>query len=187
MKRIAWGIICACAAAALLPGAADADAFERYGLRPAALVIDSDDAATYRAVMKRAEDLGGRGLLGLAPTMVFGRFPSEVGPADFGDLPVSFARSSDEVDPLTADLATLRSARGLLDERIILRQTGETIPLEPFEDRVLRVPREEIDRAVYRGPLTGSPAQLADRAVDQNSEFLIGSVLINVIMPESNG
>lgn len=186
MKRFAQGLICVLMASALQPGTAGADAFERYGLRPAALVIDSQDIQTYLAVVERAEQLGGRGLIGLAPTLVFGRFPDAVDRFDFSDLPVSFARTSDEVDPATTDLVTLRSARGLLDEETILRQAGAYIPIEPFDDRVLRVPQEEIDGAVYRGPLTGSPALLADRAIDQNSEFLIGSVVINVILPESN-
>jgi hypothetical protein len=105
------------------------------------LVIDTDDASTYLAVMQRARELGGRGLLGLPPTLVFGRFPQTVAPGDFGDLPVLFAANSDEIDPITTDLITLRCARGLLDERIILRQAGAFIPLEPFEDRLLRVPR----------------------------------------------
>lgn len=187
MRRTAGGLICIVAAAALLAGGAAADSFEQYGLRPAALVIDGGDAAIYRAVMARAESLGGRGLLGLAPTLVFGRFPPDVGPSDFSDLPVRFAAEAGDVDPLTTDLVTLRAAQGLLDKDAVLSLSRLSPPTEPFVDRVLRVPREEIDAAVYRGPLTGSPAALADRAIDQNSEFLIGSVLVNLILPESNG
>jgi hypothetical protein len=187
VKRIALGFICLLIAGTLHTGSARADAFAQYGLRPVALVIDTDDTATYLAVMKRAERLGGRGLLGLAPTLVFGRFPDPVGLSDFADLPVSFSEHADEIDPMSTDLVTLRSARALLEKDAFIRQARDLVPTEPFVDRVLRVPQEEIDSAVYRGPLTGSPALLEDRAIDQNSEFMIGTVLINLILPESNG
>ena len=37
------------------------------------------------------------------------------------------------------------------------------------------------------GPRRVSPMELADRSIRENSEFLIGSVLVNVIFPESMG
>ena len=186
MKCRVAGIVCAFALVAFCRGSAAADAFERYGLRPAAVIVLDGDEESYELVRERAEELGARGLLGVVPTLVFGRFPPATSAADFTGLRVRFAFSAGEIDPFGIDVVTLRSARVLLESERILRERAP-LPAEPFEDLVLRVPPEVVERTRIPGPRLGAPSQIAERAVDQNSEFMIGSVLINVVLPESDG
>lgn len=185
MKHVAALIVLVSLIVALGCGSAAADAFERYGLRPAALIITGQDEETFERVLRRAEELGARGLLAMPPSLVFARFPAGTGAGDFADLGVRFAAAADEIDPFSTDIVTLRSARALLESERILRE-APVPPAEPFEDLLLRVPPEIVERTKVPGPRQGSPSQIVERAIDQNSEFLMGSVLINVVLPESD-
>ena len=189
MKRIAITVICFLTALILFPAKSSADNFEtEYGLRQAVVLIRSGDNASFVRAMEIAEKAGAKGLLSLPPTMIFGRFPAGVGAADFRELDIRFVTESTDIDPMEVDLVTLKVARGLLDQDKILSM-AKSIPMEPFVDLVFEKPLDIVERTISKSvsPREGAPAQIADRSMDQNSEFLIGNVLINLIFPESSG
>ncbi len=189
MKRIAITVICFLTVLIIFPARSSADNFEtEYGLRQAVVLIRNGDNGSFRRAMEIAEKAGAKGLLGLPPTMIFGRFPAGAGEADFGELDIRFVTDPTEIDPMEVDLVTLKVARGLLDQEKILSM-ARPITKESFVDLVLEKPHDIVERTVSKSvdPREGAPAQIADRAMDQNSEFLIGNVLINLIFPESSG
>lgn len=189
MKRIAITVICFLTVLNIFPARSSADNFETaYGLRQAVVLIRNGDNGSFVRAMDIAEKAGARGLLGLPPTMIFGRFPAGAGAGDFGELGVRFVTDPAEIDPMEVDLVTLKVVRGLLDQEKILSMS-KPIPMEPFDDIVFEMPRELIEKTAPKtsGPRRGAPAEIMDRAMDQNSEFLIGNVLINLILPESSG
>lgn len=178
------------AASALSTSIVSADIFETdYGLTPAVVLLPDGDDSSFSAAMGLAERLGAKGILGMPPSMIFGRFPAGTDAIDFGTLEVRFITESRQLDPSETDLVTLKVARGLLDEEKILARSI-SMPAVPFRDVLLDVPQHIIDETTPRktpGPRSGSPAEITERAINQNAEFLIGNILINVILPESDG
>ena len=189
MKRIALALICFLTILNILPAVSSADVFEtEYGLRKAVVIIRNGDNASYALALEMATRAGARGMVGLPPTMLFGRFPYGMDAIDFKGLDVRFFTEAADIDPMSVDLVTLKVARGLLDQERILSMS-EPIPIEPFDDIVFEFPEELEARNPHKtgGPQGASPAEVMDRGIRQNSEFLIGNVLINVILPESSG
>lgn len=189
MKRIIVTAICFLIGLNIFPARSTADIFEtEYGLRKTVVIIRNGDVASYAKAMEIARKMGARGLIGLPPTMIFGRFPSGAGGAGFGELDVRFVTDPADIDPVEIDIVTLKVARGLLDQEKILSMS-RPIPMEPFDDMVLEIPRELVERTAPRaGSLKrGAPAEILDRGIRQNSEFLIGRVLVNIVLPESSG
>ena len=71
----------------LSPSILSADIFETdYGLTPTVVLMRGGDVSSFSAAMEIAERLGARGILGMAPSMIFGRFPAGTVPADFTGL-----------------------------------------------------------------------------------------------------
>jgi len=165
--------------------AARADTFERsYGLRPGAVIIDGGGEAAFREAMRAVEDSGARGIISFSRSLIFARFPLDFSRIDLAGVDARLALSADDLDPASTDLVTLRIARGLFESRRILQRTPPAPPA-PFDDVLLRVPPEIAERTQVEGPRRGAPSSMIDRAIDQNSEFLIGRVFVNVILPES--
>ena len=189
MKRIAITVICFLTVLIIFPARSHADNFEtEYGLRQAVVLIRNGNNGSFRRAMEIAEKAGAKGLLGLPPTMIFGRFPAGAGEADFGELDIRFVTDPTDIDPMEVDLVTLKVARGLLDQEKIL-SIAKPFKKEPFVSLVLEKPHDIVERTISKSVSLreGAPAQIADRSMDQNSEFLIGNVLINLIFPESSG
>jgi hypothetical protein len=189
LKRIALYFICFLTVPAMLPTASSADVFEsEYGLRGAVVILRDGDFHSYAAALKMAGSAGARGIVGLPPSMIFGRFPAGAGAADFPGLGVRFFTESAEMDAAQIDLVTLKVARGLLDQEMILAM-AEPVATEPFDDIVFDFPEELARRNPPKtgNPQGAAPAEIMDRGIRQNSEFLIGNVLVNVVLPESAG
>ena len=189
MKRIAITVICFLTVLIIFPSRSPADNFEtEYGLRQAVVLIRNGDNGSFTRAMEIAEKTGAKGLLGLPPTMIFGRFPAAIGAADFAELDIRFVTDPADIDPREVDLVTLKAARGLLDQEKILSM-AKPIPMEPFNDIVFEKPLDIVEKTISKSavPRKGAPAQIADRPMDQNTEFLIGNVLLNLILPESSG
>lgn len=189
MKRIAVTIICFLSLSSVFPAGPSADVFEDlYGLRQAVIIVRDEDHGTYTSALEIARKSGAKGIITLPPTMIFGRFPATAGTADFAGLDVRFVTDAADIDPASIDLVTLKSARGLLEQDRILSM-ARPMTMEPFDDVLLRVPQESIDRTALKtgSPRQGSPAEIQERGINQNSEFMIGNVLINLVLPESAG
>jgi hypothetical protein len=189
VKRIAIAVTCFLTLLNIFPAMSSADIFDtEYGLHKAVVIIRDGDAGSYAKAMDMAEKAGARGMVGLPPTMIFGRFPAGTGEVDFAGLDVRFFTEAADIDPMEVDLVTLKVARGLLDQERLLRMS-KPIPIEPFDDIVFDFPAELAERNPPKAgdPKGSAPAEVAERSIRQNSEFLIGNVLINVILPESSG
>ncbi len=189
MKRIAATVICILTIINIFPVMSSADTFgTESGLRKAVVIISGGDAGSYAKAMDLAGKAGARGVVGLPPTMLFGRFPAGAGASDFEGLDVRFFTEAADIDPMEVDLITLKVARGLLDQEKILRMS-KPIPAEPFKDFVFDFPEELARRNPPKagGPKGSAPSEIMERGIRQNSEFLLGKVLVNVILPESSG
>ncbi len=156
-------------------------------LTPAAIVISDHHLDTWKHVRDIAERNGARGLMMFPPDVVYGRFEGTVDRSLYAGLPVAFAFSSDEL--AGAGLAPMLAhvVGQLFDYRQVLASAPPAAEEAPIEDVVLRVPPEIVRATTPAGPRRGSPHQLADRGISQNSEFLIGSVCLNIVFPESAG
>jgi hypothetical protein len=162
-----------------------ADTFEDHGLYPATVVISDHSFDTFQRAKSAVERSGARGLHYFPGEVIFGYFPAGFGPGDLPDLDVLFVRSAD--DPAIDALGPIERGvvRSLFNRKKILEGR---IPADvgPIDDKLIRVPPEIVSKTKYTGPLKGSPSELQeDRNIQQNSEFLLGSVLINIILPES--
>jgi hypothetical protein len=161
------------------------ETYEQHGLCPAAIIIRDHSFSTFDRVTKAIEHSGAKGISSFPPEVVFGFFPAGFGMDDLPGLDVILAESAD--DPAVTDLGPIeRSVVHSLFNRKRILERGIPADAGPINDRVLRVPPEVIERTKYTGPRKASLAELqVERGIQQNSEFLIGSVLMNIIFPES--
>ena len=158
----------------------EAGSFEDHGLRPAAVVIGDHSDMT----LKEAESLlvqgGAKGIGLFPPHFIFCYVPGDLRP-DEGLLMIETAE-----DPLIMELGEVeREVIISLFDRERIMQEGIPPDAGPLRDKLFRVPPEIVSATKQTGPLRGSPSELRDRGIDQNSEFLLGSVLVNIVMPES--
>ncbi|MBN1164172.1 MAG: T9SS type A sorting domain-containing protein [Candidatus Krumholzibacteriota bacterium] len=161
-----------------------ADAFEIYDLRPAAVIILDGNRDTYQKVREIAKRAGARGVQGLIPDAIYGRFPSGLDQDDFAGLPVSLVRSASEIVPGETSARVYQVLKGLFNERQYVREFS---PVHAGPPDLPVAPPPQISEGEFagKGPRVGTPAEIRERGIQQNSEFLIGDVLINVILPES--
>lgn len=190
MKRIAPLVIVVPVVLAMVSGVLRADPFIEMGLRPTAVLIEDERMDTFNEVRRILGEYGARGLQAFPPNAVFGRFPESLGAAAFAGLPVTVVGSYEELAAGMCDPITYRVLRTIMNEREIL---GRSVPYDGtrFRDLILGIPddvKEEYNRAyLQEAPRTGAPREIVTRTMDQNSEFMIGSILVNVIFPESGG
>ena len=163
-----------------------ADTFEAYGLHPGVCIINDRNIDSFQQAHRILEDRGARGMQGLPPAVIFGRFPDSLDEGDFPGLQVDIVRSISELPAGVLNRIEQSVVRTLFREREILQSWIPT-EIPPLDDMVLEVPKEMLERTKYEGPRMGSPREMAERNMNQNSEFMIGSILINIILPESSG
>lgn len=167
--------------------ASGADIFEtEYGLQRAAVLIQDGRMATYRAVHGILKDNGAKGLISMPPGLIYGRFPAGMSEADFDGQYVDIVRSTAEI-PVTAERTYRAVLDGFFNEQMFLQRARQEGPKGSMNDMVFEI-SEETRLKYGPGPdLTGvgAPSTIYDRGIQQNAEFLIGRVLINVILPES--
>ncbi|MBN2070521.1 MAG: T9SS type A sorting domain-containing protein [Candidatus Krumholzibacteriota bacterium] len=172
----------------LLTASLFADSFEIYGLKPAVIIIKDDELATYRTVFDIVKDAGARGMICHPPGLIYGRFSPATTGSDLEGLMVEIIWEGDDFSRGSIDDGAWTIADRLLNGEKYQDLAAPAENAEPFKGIVLRVSddmREKFSGAP--GPRTGSPAEILDRGIDQNSEFMMGNVLINVVIPESNG
>ncbi|HVO77219.1 MAG TPA: hypothetical protein VMT60_04470, partial [Candidatus Bathyarchaeia archaeon] len=155
-------------------------------LNAAAIIISDHTRATFERARAIAEASGARGLQMYPAEAIFGYFTARPDPSIFKGLSVELAFSRDDLVGKGLDGIVEKVVGDLFSRKEILMSAPPPSG-EPFNDRVLRVPGDIIRATTPVGPRSGSPMQLADRGIQQNSEFMIGSVCINVIFPESVG
>ncbi len=182
-------------ALALVPTASFAESHGSYdALYAVAIVIADHSQATFAGARAIVESTGARGVQMFPPDAIFGFFAERPDAATFAGLDVDLCFARAELRGAGLDGIAERVVGDLLEQESIVRaaraaETGSFEEAGPIEDRVLRVP-EEVVRGTMPptgGPRRGSTAELADRSIRENAEFLVGSVLINVVFPESAG
>ena len=156
-------------------------------LTPAAIVISDHSLDTWKQVRDIVQRAGVHGLIMYPPDVVFGRFEGSVDQSLFAGLPVAFAFSTDELAGAGLGPVLSHVVGQLFDYRRVLADAPPITEEIDFGDVVLRVPPEIVRATTPPGPRRGSPQQLEDRGISQNSEFLLGSVCLNIIFPESAG
>jgi hypothetical protein len=163
------------------------DPFEAQGLYPAACIVSGADAETFDEVQRIIKDSGARALHVFPGRAVFGRFPRELSASDFPGLHVRIARTPREISPGDLDPLTRRIIHNMFNEEKFMLGKPPPDDAGPVKVGVLRIPVDEsIPR---RAPVRrmGTPSELQERYHNQNSEFMIGRVVANIIFPESEG
>ncbi len=176
-------------AVSLVSGACLAESYRSYDdLNAVAIVISDHSYATFAGARAIVESSGAYGVQMFPPDAIFGYFPARPRSSLFPGLDVDLCFSPGDLTGKGLDGIVRRVVGDLFDQKRLLK-SAPLAETGPIEDRLLRVP-EEIVRATMPaggGPRRGSTMELADRSIRENSEFLIGSVLVNVIFPESQG
>jgi hypothetical protein len=157
-----------------------AGTFEENGLHPAVIIVQEHTSEAFDDAKSLLEDARGIGLF--PPYFIFCYLPTGFRLERTAGLVM--AESAD--DPALYALGPVERGivRNLFDRERIM-QGGIPPDAGPLLDKVFTVPPELVSRTKFEGPLRGSPSELQERAMDQNSEFLLGSVLVNIIVPES--
>jgi len=156
------------------------------GLYPGACIIKDKTLESFTRARKILKANGARSLQGFPPDVIYGRFPSDLDESDFDGLAVRIARSPSSIGRSEIDAVSYHAVTTLFNGREALVDE-DLANAGPLNDMALRVPDDVINRYKGSAPKMGSPMELQDRGVNQNAEFMIGSVLINIILPESNG
>jgi hypothetical protein len=186
MKRIVPVAGLFCLYVFVLTAASFADPFTDRGLARAVCVVRDRSPRTFSAVRRILEANGARGLIMYPYRAVYCYIPSDLDERDFPDLPVTVARSAQELPAGEIGTVTHHILTGLFSPEAV---TGEKPPTGgyTFDDEVLTVPEEIVEMTKVGRPMVGAPAEVTSRGINQNSEFMIGTVLINVVFPESAG
>jgi hypothetical protein len=167
------------------PASIGAETFGDLGLRPAAIIINDHAFETMGEVRAVLERSGAKGLNIFPPDVIFVYVPAGFGPIELGDLDVIMIDSADD-PPVRALGGVLGSVIENLFEKKAMDRFWMPTESGPVNDLLFRVPPEIVELTKYTGPKLGSPSELqGERSIQQNSEFLIGSVLVNIIFPES--
>ncbi|MCK4539160.1 MAG: hypothetical protein KAV42_10230 [Candidatus Krumholzibacteria bacterium] len=162
---------------------------EQYGLRPAAIIITDNDVETYRAVREILKYSDARGLVHMPPGMIFGYFPPGFGVEEFAGLNVDLVLNGSEAVPGRMDRTTRKVVNSLFDQRKFFQDHPDLgKDFGPIESFIPGIPEEiRIKYSGTAGPRTGSPSEILERGIEQNAEFLIGTVLVNLVFPSSIG
>jgi hypothetical protein len=170
-----------------LAGSLEAATLSFDELMPTAIVVTDHNLDTWKRVRAIAEKAGAHALMMYPPDVVFGRFEGTIDRSLFAGLPVAFAFTSEELAGTGLGTVVSRVVAELFDYRQILASAPPMHGDMHMDDAVLRVPEEIVRATTPPGPRCGSPQDLEDRGISQNSEFMIGSVCLNIIFPESHG
>lgn len=163
-----------------------ADPANGWPYRCAVLVRDRSPAS-FEAAVAAAEAAGARNMHLLPPEAFFARFPERPAASIFAGHPVEIVHEPGGCSGRGLGLVAETALRGLLGGRPEAFDEASPSAWEPIEDILLRVPPDVIRATTAPGPRLGSPAEMTDRGANQNSEFMIGSVLVNIVFPESAG
>jgi hypothetical protein len=190
MGRCGGIVLCALACIVLAAACGRAAPRSFDDLHPAAIIISDHSLSTFSKARAAAENAGGVGLIMYPSEAIFGLFAAPPGPSTFDGLDVTVCLAPGELggkglgsvtERVLGDLFASVEGRGA--PAAVAGEVEET----PIDDQVLRVPEDVIRATAPPGPQRGSPLEIEARGIDQNSEFLMGTVLINVVFPESAG
>ncbi|MBU8923418.1 MAG: hypothetical protein KOO63_16500, partial [Bacteroidales bacterium] len=144
---------------------------------------------TYRAVDEILKYSEARGLIHMPPGMIFGYFPPGFGVEEFAGLKVDLVFNGSEAIPGRMDGTTRKVVNSLFEQRKFFQDHPDIgKDFGPIESFIPGIPEEtRIKYSGTAGPRTGAPSEILERGIQQNSEFLIGSVLVNLVFPSSIG
>lgn len=165
-------------------GSYGAESFDSDGLASAACIIMDHSAETLEAALDILKGGGARDLHIFPPHVVFGRMPDASRLGELSMHPVQLVRAPSEIPQEEIGPILSRVIKDLFRKEEIFAAAAPLIDA-PIDDRVIRVPREILISTAPSRPQFGAPSEIVERGIDQNSEFLIGTILINVILPES--
>ena len=151
---------------------------------PAACVIPDGDPAVFRAARAALVRSGARIAVSFPPDVLFGRFPAGVERGDIAGLPVVLLRDAGNLSALDAPRPTIAAVRALLAGRFA-GSRGEPAHERQPVSALLPTPATAA-RAGGGAAGDRSPSETARRFY-QNSEILYGTVLVNLVFPESEG
>ncbi len=148
-------------------------------------VIVRGGSASLEAAVAAAESAGARALHILPPDAFFARFPERPVSSLFAGLNVDLVFEAGGFSGRGLDLVAETALDALFGRRVSETEAFSPAAGEPIEDVLLRVPPDVIRATTAPGPRLGSPREMTDRGANQNSEFFIGSILVNIVFPES--
>ena len=189
MQRAASTAAAAALFFALLGGVVtDADSGSADKRISIAVLVSDHSMDTFQKAREALEGAGVRRMQLFPPDAIFLRVADPPGRSVLDGLAVETVREPGACAGKGLDAVTEAALTALLSgsgPAASAAAPGED--LGPIDDLVLRVPPEVVRATTPRGPRLGSTLEMAERGANQNSEFLIGSVLLNIVFPESDG
>ncbi|MBU8923417.1 MAG: T9SS type A sorting domain-containing protein [Bacteroidales bacterium] len=172
--------------------------FEDEGLRPAGILIDSDDPAVFMEACRLADDKGGKGIIAYPPDAIFGYFPASFSVDDVMEGICRLVRDPVEIEKSGIDRINAAILKFLLEGIPEVHTSGQIDLPGPAGAQTHRpfftLDDGDLNSTEIPDPIKwmttpadvrkGSPSTITARRIDQNSEFLMGSVVVNLIFPE---
>ncbi|MDH3217408.1 MAG: hypothetical protein OEN01_14175, partial [Candidatus Krumholzibacteria bacterium] len=148
---------------------------------------DGASEAETIAFRRRLFDLGAEKVNFFVPSLIVCEVPLAVDPAQMIDDPRFSYVEESRLDDGTATGVGEEVRRVRQSYALARALASDEVPppaIDDFEDRVLMVPPEIVERS-RRFPGSRSSEATLERSIVQNAEFLIGDVLIRLVFPES--
>jgi len=186
MKRLFFILVCVTAVLGMAPRYARADVSEAGNFQPAVCIIKENGGGSLAATRDVLVRHGVRALHIFPPKAIFGRFPCGFDEGELSSLHVDMVRSPEDILMKGVDPVVAQAVRALFrdGEASSKFEVPSTLPMN---DLLLQVPADvRASRGLHGSPI-GAPAELFARGIFQNTEFMIGTVLVNVVFPESAG
>ena len=163
-----------------------ADMFDRRDLKPAVCVIDDGGMHSFRKAWAELRRSDARALHAVPPHFILFHAPAGFDTSRFAGMPVEIVESvenirSGRIDPIHYRLIDAFYHSG--ERPLISAQTR----IDMVNDLMLEVPEDVRIAYAAAQPRVGSPGEILDRGIRQNTEFMLGTILVNVIFPESDG
>lgn len=172
-------------AAGIVTDARSASGQKRFSV---AVIVDDHSQTTFDRAREALQAAGVRRMQLFPPDAIFMRVGEPPAPSVLDGLAVEIVRDPGACAGKGLDAVTEAALSALLSERDVAASAPAPAgDLEPIDDIVLRAPPEIVRATTPLGPRLGSTLEMTERGPNQNSEFLIGSVLLNVVFPESAG
>ena len=156
-------------------------------LVPFVCIVDDNNTHTFGKVWDALIKEGAYALNALSPNIILGYTSNKFNKMNFYSLPVKFIRSPSDINPNHCDPYLCHVISNFFRERKDVQNSKSNNDKHKLLDLVFEVPDEVVKQWKYRGPRKGSPSEIMQRGINQNSELMIGTILVNVVFPESNG
>ncbi|UCF06081.1 MAG: T9SS type A sorting domain-containing protein [bacterium] len=163
-----------------------ANAIDAEELQPAVCILTDHSLGTLEKVRDVLMKNGARALHIFPPDVIFGEFPHHLDELDLKNFNAEIVQSQSELPSGDINPIILHTIKNLFQKKKLLINSER--PNTPStRNQTYGVQPRILSNLKRMDPNVRLRSEIVDRKIDQNSEFMIGTVLINIIFPESVG